>query len=408
MAEVLAKTIKCLRDFFCLEAAGGIVLVIASAAALIIANTDLYPLYDRLLNGIHFGFSLPGGAHVEHSVLEWINDALMVIFFLLVALEIKYELLEGALSSFRKALLPAAAAVGGMAVPALIYWFINRDSPGTVQGWAIPCATDIAFALGVLALLGPRVPVSLKILLLAAAIIDDLGAIIIIALFYSEELHTNALIFALVPLTMLFILNRLQIGMASLYMVTGVALWLAILESGIHATVAGVLLAFFIPIRARGYHFHSPVKALEKKLHPWVVFGIMPVFGFANAGVPFDGMGLDSLAHPVTLGIILGLFFGKQIGIFLTIAALIIFKICPKPVGANWLQLYALSILFGIGFTMSLFIGGLSFDTLEMQASVRLGVLVGSLMSAVLAYVLLRYASSKTGLTHDRKHSLHH
>ncbi len=399
MADVLLKTIKCLKDFFCLEAAGGIVLLIASVSALIVANTALYPFYDHILNGIHLGFGLPEswGIHfrVEHSILEWINDALMVIFFLLVALEIKFELIEGALSSVRKAILPAAAAMGGMAVPALIYWFINRDSPGTVQGWAIPCATDIAFALGLLAILGKRVPGSLKVLLLAAAIIDDLGAIVIIALFYSDQLNTYALVFAILPLAILFMLNKTQVGAIWPYLATGAVLWLAILESGIHATVAGVMLAFFIPVRVRDRHFHSPVQYLENKLHPWVVFGILPVFGFANAGVPFDGVGFHSLFHPVTLGIILGLFLGKQIGIFLTIFALVKLKICPQPTRSSWFQIYGLSVLFGIGFTMSLFIGGLSFDTLEMQASVRLGVLVGSLISAVLAYILLCAASKK-------------
>lgn len=394
MAGLHLKTIKCLKDFFCLEAAGGIILLVAAIAALIVANTSLFPFYDHILNKVHFGFVLMGGLHVEHSVLEWINDALMVIFFLMVALEIKFEMVEGSLSTCRKALLPIAAAVGGMAVPALIYWFVNRDSPGTVQGWAIPCATDIAFAVGILALLGKRVPLSLKVFLLAAAIMDDLGAIIIIALFYSDQIHMHALMFACVPLFMLFILNRLQISIIPLYIITGMVLWLAVLESGIHATVAGVILAFFIPIRVKGQHFASPVQTFENTLRPWVGFAILPVFAFANAGVPFDNIGLHSLMHPVTLGIILGLFFGKQIGIFLTVLLLVKTKICPPLTGASWPQIYGLSVLFGIGFTMSLFIGGLSFDTLEMQASVRLGVLVGSLISAVLAYCLLRHFSS--------------
>ncbi len=399
MAEVLLKTIKCLKDFFCLEAAGGIVLMFASVVALVIANSALYPYYDHVLNDIHVGFGLPESVgfhfYVEHSVLEWINDALMVIFFLLVALEIKYELVEGALSSVRKAILPAAAAAGGMAIPALVYWFINRDSPDTIQGWAIPCATDIAFAVGVLALLGKRIPMSLKVLLLAAAIIDDLGAIVIIALFYSDELRHIPLMLTLIPLTALFIMNRMQVGVMWPYMLAGVLLWLAVLESGIHATVAGVVLAFFIPTRVPHKHFHSPVRGLQHRLHPWVAFGIMPIFGFANAGVPFDGISFHSLFHPVTLGIILGLFLGKQIGIFLTVTTLVGLKICPKPAGATWFQIYGLSVLFGIGFTMSLFIGSLSFDTVEMQASVRLGVLVGSLISAVLAYMLLRSAPPK-------------
>jgi NhaA family Na+:H+ antiporter len=383
-------------NFFRLEAAGGIVLLIASVAALLIANSPLFTYYDHALNGFHFGFSLPEIFGVtfaaDKSVLHWINDALMVIFFFLVGMEIKREMAEGELSSPRRALLPALAALGGMVIPALIYWFINQDNPAALRGWAIPSATDIAFALGVLAVVGSRAPLSLKILLTAIAIIDDLGAIIIIALFYTSQIDTAALLFALVPVAGLFILNRRCVSSPWPYLFLGILLWLCVLQSGIHATIAGVVLAMFIPLRAKNNPDHSPLRHLEHTIHPWVVFGILPIFGFANAGVPFAGMGWGSLAEPVSLGIILGLFVGKQIGIFLTITGLVLIGLCPKPEGAGWLQLYALSLLCGIGFTMSLFIGGLSFDSVEMQASVRLGVLAGSLLSAVLAYGILRYA----------------
>jgi NhaA family Na+:H+ antiporter len=383
-------------DFFRLEAAGGIVLVLASALALIIANTPLFSYYNYFFHDIDFaiGFTDPGGWNFElhKPLLLWINDGLMAVFFFLVGLEIKREITEGELSSPRKALLPIVAAIGGMAAPALIYWFINRDNPAGLDGWAIPAATDIAFALGVLALVGSRAPVSLKILLTAIAIIDDIGAILIIAVFYTAQMHMDALLFALLPLAGLLALNRRGVASTAPYVLLGIILWIAVLKSGVHATIAGVVAALFIPMHTKQHKDYSPAKHLEHALHPWAAFLILPVFGFANAGVPFHGMGWDSLLEPVTLGIALGLFAGKQVGVFTVMGLCILLGLTAKPKGAGWLQLYAVSLLCGVGFTMSLFIGGLAFSSLDMQASVRLGVLVGSLLSAVLAFVLLRFA----------------
>ena len=385
-----------LKDFFRLEAAGGILLALAAFAALIIANTPLFDFYHYILNDVQFriGFSDSHGGDLllKKSLLLWINDGLMAIFFFLVGLEIKRELLEGELSSRTRALLPALAAVGGMVVPALIFWSLNQHDPVAAQGWAIPAATDIAFALGVLSLLGSRAPVSLKILLTAIAVIDDLGAIIIIALFYSHDVYYGPLGVAAGALVVLFFLNRRGVVSIAPYILTGIILWVAVLESGIHATLAGVVAALFIPLRDSKHPEHSPLKHLEHALHPWVAFGILPVFAFANAGVPFHGMGLESLLEPVTLGIILGLFVGKQLGIFSILFLAIKTGLSPKPDQASWIQLYAVSCLCGIGFTMSLFIGGLAYEGTEMQAAVRLGVLIASLLSAATGYALLRYA----------------
>lgn len=377
-----------------MEAAGGIVLVIAAAVALLIANTPLFPFYDYVLNGIkfHFGFvSQENGFNLqlEKSILLWINDGLMALFFFLVGLEIKRELVEGELSTRDRALLPALAAIGGMVVPALIFWAINKDHSSNLSGWAIPSATDIAFALGVLALLGSKVPVSLKILLTAIAVIDDLGAIIVIALFYGHGLHPVPLYFAAAALAGLFMLNHRNVCSIPAYVILGVILWVSVLESGVHATLAGVVAALFVPTRDRRDPEYSPLKTLEHSLHPWIVFGVLPLFAFANAGVPFSGMGFHSLVDPVTLGIILGLFFGKQLGIFSVLFIAIKLGLSAKPAGASWVQLYGVSILCGIGFTMSLFIGGLAYNDVEMQAAVRLGVLLGSVLSAGVGYLIL-------------------
>lgn len=377
-----------------MEAAGGIVLVIAAAVALLIANTPIFPFYDYVLNGIkfHFGFvSQENGFNLqlEKSILLWINDGLMALFFFLVGLEIKRELVEGELSTRDRALLPALAAIGGMVVPALIFWAINKDHSSNLSGWAIPSATDIAFALGVLALLGSKVPVSLKILLTAIAVIDDLGAIIVIALFYGHGLHPVPLYFAAAALAGLFMLNHRNVCSIPAYVILGVILWVSVLESGVHATLAGVVAALFVPTRDRRDPEYSPLKTLEHSLHPWIVFGVLPLFAFANAGVPFSGMGFHSLVDPVTLGIILGLFFGKQLGIFSVLFIAIKLGLSAKPAGASWVQLYGVSILCGIGFTMSLFIGGLAYNDVEMQAAVRLGVLLGSVLSAGVGYLIL-------------------
>lgn len=387
-----------LKRFLEMEAAGGILLVVAAIAALIIANSSLYPLYDYILHGINFriGFQDPVGFNFEirKDIMHWINDGLMAIFFFLVGLEIKREMVVGELSSRSKALLPLLAAVGGMAVPALIYAFFNMHNPPDLAGWAIPSATDIAFSLGVLSLLGKRVPVQLKVLLMAIAVIDDLGAIIVIALFYSGALNLYPLLFASCALLSLLLLNRRGVMSATPYILLGVILWLAVLESGIHATLAGVFTAMFVPVSSGKKSSHSPAGSLIKSLHPWVAFGILPLFALTNAGVPFTGMGFHSLFEPVTLGVILGLFIGKQVGIFCTLFVCIKTGISPMIHGANWIHLYGVALLCGIGFTMSLFIGGLAFADIHHQASIRLGVLVGSILSAIVGSLVLYYAPS--------------
>jgi NhaA family Na+:H+ antiporter len=375
-------------------------LVVAAFIAILIANSPLYSYYDYVLHVMRFriGFDAYDGAfdfEIKKSLLHWINDGFMAIFFFLVGLEIKRELVAGELSSRSRALLPALAAVGGMIVPALVYMSINLNTPENHVGWAIPAATDIAFALGVLSLLGSRAPFRLKILLTAIAVIDDLGAIIIIALFYTSELYMPSLMIAAVALATLFILNRRGVSSVSPYILIGIILWICVLKSGVHATLAGVATAFFIPMTCRKDPSYSPCAHLEHGLHPWVTFGILPLFAFANAGVPFAGMGLHSLGDPLTLGIIAGLVVGKQIGIFTTLFIVIKSGLSPMPSNSTWLHLYGVSILCGIGFTMSLFIGGLAFDTLFQQAEIRLGVLVGSVTSAVLGFLVLYFAPPK-------------
>jgi Na+:H+ antiporter, NhaA family len=385
-------------EFLRLEAMGGILLIFVSILALFVANSGWYDSYHYLLNEVTLRIGFSDGAnanlYVEKDVLHWINDGLMVLFFLLIGLEIKREMLVGSLNTREKALLPILTGIGGMIVPALLYWGINSGSPETIQGWAIPCATDIAFALAILSMLGNRVPISIKILLLAAAIIDDLGSILVIALFYSADLQMNALLFAMIPITGMYLLNSFGVWRIAPYMLLGVILWLAVLQSGVHATLAGVITALFIPLKVEDER-RSPSQRLEGDLHPWVVYIILPIFGFANAGVPFDGLSPASLLEPVTLGIIVGLIAGKQIGIFGTVWLCVKSGLCPKPEGASWVQIYGMAILCGIGFTMSLFIGGLAFSDMHMQADVRLGVLVGSFISAGLAYMLLRATGKK-------------
>ncbi len=359
------------------------------------ANGPFAALYHDILHEtyIRVGFAEGGvfpALGIQKTVLHWINDWMMVFFFMVIGLEIKRELREGALNTPKKALLPVLCAIGGMAVPALVYFALNQGNPDTMAGWAIPTATDIAFALGILSLLGSRVPVSLKALLLAAAIIDDLGAIIVIALFYTDQLHTNILLFCILPIAGMFILNRMRVWQVAPYLALGTILWAAVLESGVHATLAGVITACFIPLHAKDGH-ESPLKKLEHDLAPWVAFLVMPVFAFANAGVPLTGLGLDALFQPLTLGIIAGLVIGKQLGIFGTLFLSVKSGLCERPAGASWAQLYGLSMLCGIGFTMSLFIGGLAFpDNADLQNAVRLGVLAGSVLSAVSGYILLR------------------
>tara|TARA_X000001036_G_scaffold438267_1_gene485647 strand:+ start:1798 stop:3102 length:1305 start_codon:yes stop_codon:yes gene_type:complete len=396
------KLVSAAHDFIRMEASAGIILVFAATVAIIIANSPLYDIYDHYLHKLYFriGFNDKGGSfdfEISQSVLHWINDGFMAVFFFLVGLEIKREVVTGELSSRSRALLPALAAIGGMVAPALFYYVVNMDTPENLSGWAIPAATDIAFALGVLSLLGSRVPVSLKVLLTAIAVIDDLGAILIIAFFYTNQLSVEPLIIAGIATIGLLILNRMSVTkVRAPYIILGIILWAAVLESGVHATLAGVVTALFIPVMDRRDPSIRPCKELEHALHPWVAFGILPLFAFTNAGVPFKGMGFDSLFDPTTLGIILGLVLGKQIGIFSTLWIAIKSGLSPMPQDASWVQLYAVSVLCGIGFTMSLFIGGLAFEDIEHQASIRLGVLVGSIISAILGYVVFVLSSSKT------------
>jgi Na+:H+ antiporter, NhaA family len=379
-----------IREFLRLESAGGIVLVIAAVLAVIANNSPLGSWYDALLDT---PVSLRVGTlALDKPLLLWINDGLMAVFFLLVGLEIKREVLDGELSRPGQILLPAAAAVAGMLAPASIFAAFNYGDPAALAGWAIPSATDIAFSLGVLSLLGTRVPLSLKVLLTAIAVLDDLGAIVVIALFYTDNLSATSLILAAVALAGLGILNRAGVTRIAPYVIVGVALWVCVLKSGVHATLAGVALGLAIPLRTTDEEGHSPLRHLEHVLHPWVAFGILPIFAFANAGISFAGIGLERLLAPVPLGIALGLFIGKQLGIFGAIYALARLRLADLPDGATWPMIYGMALLCGIGFTMSLFIGILAYDGAARAADVRLGVIVGSLLSALIGYVVLRRA----------------
>lgn len=383
-----------IQEFLKLEAAGGIVLMAAAVLALVIANSVFAGYYDAFLAtpvAVEFG-----ALKIAKPLLLWVNDGLMAIFFLLVGLEIKREFLQGELSSRDQAALPFLAAVGGMALPALAYVFITWGDPVHTRGWAIPAATDIAFALGILSLIGARAPLSLKVLLTAIAIIDDLGAIIIIALFYTENLSVMSLGLAAIGLFGLAALNFANVRRLAPYIIVGVFLWVCVLKSGVHATLAGVAIAMALPLRGdtkNDEHGEPPLLRLEHSLLPWVAFGIMPLFGFANAGVSFAGMGLDSFAHPVTAGIIAGLVVGKMAGVFGFAWLAIKSGIAKMPMGANWMQIYGIACLCGVGFTMSLFIGTLAFEDPSYAATVRLGVLTGSLISGVIGYVCLRFLS---------------
>tara|TARA_B100001093_G_C26833443_1_gene1017219 strand:+ start:559 stop:1731 length:1173 start_codon:yes stop_codon:yes gene_type:complete len=379
--------------FFKLEAASGLILMIAAIIALFISNSNLSDLYFSTLDKYLFiGINSFG---LKLSVLHWINDALMAIFFFFVTLEIKREFIQGELSNLKQALLPIIAAVGGMLIPALFYIIINFGDPETLNGWAIPSATDIAFSLGILSLLGSRVPISLKVFLTALAIIDDLGAIVIIAFFYSGDLNILFLTLMLVSYIILLILNKIGVKSFLPYLLIGLLLWFFTHESGIHATIAGVLLASTIPHRVKDRDFSLLIK-IEHAISPYVAFGIMPLFAFANAGVSLTGLTLTSLLLPVPLGILLGLFFGKQIGVLLFSYISIKIGIAQMPNNSNWLSLYGVSILTGIGFTMSLFVGNLAFaDNLNYIDGVKIGVLSGSLLSTVFGYFILLLTSKK-------------
>lgn len=391
MAQSSGKAqIQKLLEFLRLEAASGIILVIAAALAMAWANSPFGADYQALLD-IPVAVQL-GALSIAKPLLLWINDGLMAIFFLLVGLEIKREIIEGELASRDRALLPCIAALGGMIAPALIYGALNWGDPIQMRGWAIPTATDIAFALGVLALLGNRVPIALKVFLMALAIIDDLGAIVIIAIFYTHDLSLESLVLAGLALVVLLVLNSLKVMRVSAYVLVGIALWIFVLKSGVHATLAGVAIALAIPMRDGRQPERSPLIDTEHQLHGWVAYGILPLFAFANAGVSLAGVSRDSLFDSLPLGIALGLFFGKQIGVFGATWLAVTCGLSRMPQGTNWLQIYGVSLLAGIGFTMSLFIGTLAFGSSEQAAQVRIGVIGGSLIAAVAGYLVLRFA----------------
>ena len=389
---------KHLREFLRLEAAGGLVLMAATVVALAVANSPVGPAYRGFLHvplEVRFGT-----AGIEKPLILWINDGLMAVFFFLVGLELKREVLDGHLSSIRQALLPGFAAVGGMVFPALVFSAMNWGDPIAMKGWAIPAATDIAFALGILSLLGPRVPAALKAFLLSVAIFDDLGAIAVIALFYSSELSLTALLVAAALVLGLFALNRRGVRRPAAYLLLGIPLWVAVLKSGVHATLAGVVAAMFIPLQTKGESMEdvegpSLLVHLEHTLHPWVAFGVLPVFALANAGVQLGGLTVANLLHPVALGVMGGLFVGKYAGVMLMAGVAVLLRVAELPRGVSWKQIQGVSLLCGVGFTMSLFIASLAFEQGggDYHGLERVGILAGSLLSGVAGYVLLRITS---------------
>ena len=380
-----------IRNFVRLESSSGILLLIAGLIALVLSNSSFAGVFDHILHlKLYFGTNLP---LFHKSIQHWINDGLMVIFFFVVGLELKREFLEGELSMPSQAILPVIAAVGGMAVPAIFYLLFNFNNPETFQGWAIPSATDIAFSLGVLSLLGKKVPISLKIFLMALAIIDDLGAIIIIALFYSSNLEIFSLLVVLFILFFLYLCNRRNLQNIWIYILLGFFLWIFIQNAGIHATISGVLLAIFVPHKKTKQG--SLLTCAENKLHPWVAYLIMPLFALTNAGVYLGDVSLASLSNPVPLGIMTGLFFGKQIGVFFTTFLLIKMGYARLPSGSNWIQMYGIAMLAGIGFTMAMFINFLAFDTDIYINQAKIAILIASFMSAILGYILLNFKSSR-------------
>ncbi len=371
------------------DSIAGILLVLMAVLALLLANSPFSGIYESFL-------TTPlqvrvGELDIAKPLLLWINDGLMALFFFLVGLEIKREMLEGHLSSPSQIVLPGIGAIAGIAAPALIYYALNQDDAVAVHGWAIPSATDIAFALGIFSLFGNRIPISLKLFLLSVAIFDDIGAILIIALFYSSELSTLSFIIATAGLVLLFILNRLSVRSQAAYIIIGVIVWVAVLKSGVHATLAGFAVAWFIPLKLKNHDGHPMLPHLEHALHPWVSFAILPLFAFANAGVSLTGVSMDALLNPVPLGIAAGLFIGKQVGIFGACWLAIKLGLAKLPDQATWLQFYAVTVLCGIGFTMSLFIGSLAFEAQSVgyMIDVKLGVLAGSLCSAIVGSVLI-------------------
>ena len=391
--------IRQIKNFLKLESSGGILLFTAAILAIICANTSVQSVYfDFLQTQVVLKV---GAFAIDKPLLMWINDGFMAVFFVLVGLEVKREMFEGSLSSVRKASLPAFAAFGGMIVPALIYYFINHHDPELVRGWAIPMATDIAFALGIVALLSKQVPLPLKMFLLALAIIDDIGAIVVIAIFFSHEMSTPALIVASLAIITLFTMNRYKVVSMIHYMVVGAILWASVLKSGVHATLAGVIIGFCIPLK--GKKGERPLHDFEHILAPWSSFVILPLFAFANAGVSFDGMSLEKLTSPVPLGIAFGLFIGKPVGVFLFSYVAVLFRLAGLPQGVNFKQIFAIAVLCGIGFTMSVFIAGLAFgadnNSNNMLPLAQLGILIGTNLSAVLGYILLKATTNKNKVT---------
>jgi len=386
-----------ITKFFKLESSSGIVLFLAAVLALVCANTSLQTYYTLLLDTpvvIRVGV-----LEIAKPLLLWINDGLMAVFFFLVGLELKRELIEGELSERKNIILPGVGAIGGMAVPALIYLYFNAGDAVAVKGWAIPAATDIAFALGVLTLLGSRVPVSIKVFLTSLAIFDDVGAIIIIAIFYTANISITSLVVVAICIPALYMLNKRNPESTSLYVLVGVIMWVAMLKSGVHATLAGVILAMFIPMKSNTNIHYSPLKSMEHDLHSVVAFIILPIFAFANAGINVSGVGVEHLFHSIPLGIALGLLVGKQVGVFGFCWLAIKFKLTRLPNDMSWSTLYGVAALCGIGFTMSLFIGSLAFEEtgINLMFDERLGIIIGSLISGVFGYLVLRMSLSSVG-----------
>ncbi|NOX15259.1 MAG: Na+/H+ antiporter NhaA [Epsilonproteobacteria bacterium] len=382
-----------IKEFIQKESSAGIMLIIVTILALVLENSPLSTMYNSFLH-THVEIRF-GNLQIAKPLLLWVNDGLMAIFFFLIGLEVKREVLEGHLSSLSQVALPGIAAIGGMIVPALVFIAFNQGESFAMKGWAIPTATDIAFALGILSLLGNRVPVSLKLFLMALAIIDDLGAIIIIALFYTADLSTVSIAVSLISLVVLFIMNKIGVTKKAAYILVGTVLWVSVLKSGVHATLAGVALAFLIPLNSEdknGKKF-SMSKELEHDLHYWVAFMILPLFAFVNAGVDLKGISLEDMTGSVPMGIMFGLFVGKQLGVFGFSWLAIRFGMASLPKDSNWLQLYGLSILTGIGFTMSLFVDSLAYDDTQIYSYAdKLAILLGSVLSGIVGYIVLRIA----------------
>lgn len=397
-SPMLNTSNNAIANFFRMESSSGILLMFAAALAMIMANSPLAPYYAIFID-------TPvqvrvGALEIAKPLLMWINDGLMVMFFFLVGLELKREVLEGELSTIRKVVLPGFGALGGMLIPAAVYLWVNAGDSQATSGWAIPAATDIAFALGILALLGSRVPITVKIFLTSLAIFDDIGAIVIIAVFYTDQISLLSLLISGLCIPILILLNRRGVEARSVYIMIGTVMWVSMLKSGVHATLTGVILALFIPMRSASNPEHSPLREWEQDLHTLVAFFTLPVFAFVNAGVSFQGVGFVQLTHGIPLGIALGLFVGKQLGVFGMCWLAIKLKLADLPEGMSWLSLYGTGILCGVGFTMSLFIGSLAFETSGVARifDERLGIIVGSLLSGIVGYLVLR-RSLRTGLS---------